>query len=368
MHTEVNKTNNLINNYEEMVMDSNPENSLKSLDNRYNKLEKKKIYYLEMGRKVSGEDLNTFNLQRKLVEKHLGKKIEKKYGNPFVVSYMDYLFITGENKEEISKIEILFSLIKKDSPLKSYSDGGKIDKEVSSILTSQYKRLFPNSKSIEVENLLDEEIDVDTMIKEFGGGSHECIVRNSYKPFYHNYYNINWTRVNNTYNLGVELSNGIKYCKSDAEFDRTSTEYVRLKETDKTYLKNYKTVIEWWENAYQDLVIDYSMNINDFLSLYPELNKKISQILKGKLEKTRKSIDLSFNINFDCLVNVEMDSTEEEIKSKIEEYCKELIKENTLHTNRTIQKKFGDDYFNMNKENKNESSYNYEILKVRESV
>ena len=238
------------------------------------------------------------------------------------------------------------------------------DEELCSTLTSQYKKLFPNSQSNEVETLLDEKIDLDVMCKYFGENSYKCILERVGRNVYYEWRN--WYLTNETIpEYSWRLSNGMSKISLDWDSDNKG----RLEETGKVYLKRYKNFIDVYEKIYKEVILENSININEFLSYYPDLEKKITNQIKDKLLRTRKSIDLSYSITLDLKVNVEMDTTDEEIKSKIEEYCKSLVDTNDVFRRLhfvSIQKKFGDDYFKMKEIKDRNSSYDYKILKVED--
>ncbi len=309
--------------YEKHLIETQPDDYRKSLEQRWKKLDNTHLYMLCFFRSVDANDKKHFQKLRKQVEEIVGYKIKKSYNSLTLMDYQNFILVDATNEEERVKRETLFTKIL-NNETERYMRGGNI-------FRSKFFTLFPNAECKELEEHLSPDIGMGLMVQPFGMTDYQM----SSLDFHIHYRIPIHKKVENIYWYGMR---SYKY-----DIDK------RLEENDCTeeqYLKDFAEKLEVYENLLFEEQKSNSIHINDFLSHFPEIEKDIADEVSRKLKTQRKQVKVSMSFDFDLSMTVELDCLDEEdMRKKIEKVLEDGLENSTIPISKEME--YGDDFISI---------------------
>ena len=299
----------LLQNLENHKMENNPEGYKKDLEERWMKSISRKVHILGFTRTIEGKDNKDFNNLRKVMEKQLGTKIKKERGSLIAKLFTDEVRVDATNREECVRRELLFSYLNDRTETRKVSDARwgndetYLMQDCGDMFCKGYFDLFPDTICKLPSPYLSSNIQFYGAIQPLAKKSYSGWEDDDEKGK---------IQIGDTYSLKYQEKlpfgrNGAFYWKEDLQKKWNGT-YWDDRPT-KGYLTNLRNTMNSCEEVYAGIP---SININDFLSVFPEIEKEIADEVSRKLSLERKQVsvsasyNLSFTFDLECTDEVDM--------------------------------------------------------------
>lgn len=300
----------LLRNLENHKMENDPEGYKKDLEERWMKSVSRKVHILGFTRTIEGKDNKDFNNLRKVVEKQLGTKIKKERGSLIAELFTDEVRVDATNREECVRRELLFSYLNDQTETRKVSDDSwrnhktYLMQDCGDMFCKGYFDLFPNTICKPRSPYLSSNI-------QFYG---------SIRPFAKEGLYGRWIDDDKKWEIEIGDAYDLKY-QEKLPFDGIGIDHWKLETKQqwngtswvdrptKDYLADLLRTLNSCEEIYAGIP---SININDFLSIFPEIEKEIADEVSRKLSLERKQVsvsasyNLSFTFDLECTDEVDM--------------------------------------------------------------
>ena len=328
----------LLKTLETVRMERNPKQYREDLEIKWKDAVDRKVYMLALGRTIEGKDNKDFQKVRKIIEKKIGRKISKDRGSLIVSEFRNEIMIGATNEEERIKRDLVFLYLKnhkerrKVSCSRWFTHREYLNEDLGNLVSERFFDILPDADCKDFVPYLSQNIRVDARIEPIGKcGEYnlhfetdkvDCLYfgsNNDWKyegefPYSHNGA-FSWLRDRSW------VWNREKECRGDVP--------------EKNFLRDLKICLDTTEKVYADIP---KININDFLSVFPEIEEGIADEVSRKLSLTKSKVVVSASYNITFTVGVESDDAED-LQKKLEKVLQQGLEGAEV----PIEMSFGED-------------------------